>query len=207
MKFNDLLEPGADYMQWQLFTPAKSCNINKGVLHENCGQKPINTSIYVGDCLLCVASTHFRWLIQAFIESIFIVTARSATVLTHCTLTLDKWEGMKSQFNLVLYNAMLLETINCIDLDISETHKLCRHIKSSWTVNAWSESWRNYSQKKSTSERRQHSSKCKQWITSEWIVIRITYESHCHFKPWVGISCCRICSKKDKNRYTLIPLW
>ena len=84
------------------FTKAKKCSINKGVLDEKGEQKPIDTKIYVDDCLLCAPWMHFVKLLRSVVKAIFVVTGFPDNRLRQCAVAMDKWIGMKVSYSTTL---------------------------------------------------------------------------------------------------------
>ena len=72
--------------------PAKSCNINCGVLGELCNLIPPSAKIYVDDIMQAAVTRH--WIIKslaATIEAIFNVCGIPDIDVRQCPLSLEKW--------------------------------------------------------------------------------------------------------------------
>ena len=117
-EFEDL--PSKDESN-DLFTKAKPCSINTGVLDNKGKQKPIGTKIYVDDCLLVAVWMHFLQLLRAVIEAIFTVTGFPNTAVRQCTLAMDKWIGMKVSYKAILLG--LIWNARALTVGITEEYR------------------------------------------------------------------------------------
>ena len=76
-------------------TPARPCNINKGIMNESGIPIDLPARIYVDDAIMLSSNAnHMKMVLAAMIESIFVVMGEPEEELRQCPLAMDKWRDL-----------------------------------------------------------------------------------------------------------------
>ena len=120
--------PGPDVV----FSQAKACSLNQGVLNTDGSKKPTPHFIYVDDNLLADVRAGMPLALAAAAEAIFVVLGFPALAVRQCAVALDKWRELFVCYKLVLLGLEFNTRSMTVGIPDSYRQEVCDLLNNHW---------------------------------------------------------------------------